>query len=396
MTIRVGFVMNQTVQGWMGGVNYLRNLFHALRSVPGGRIEPVLIVPPSTPDRLLASFPPVAAIRTRLVDRVPRVLRRTLTPLLGRDLAMERLLRAHGIDVLSHSEPLGHRAGLPSIGWIADFQHLVMPEFFTPQEIAYRDRSFRQTLDASTLMVVSSEAARRDLAAFSPRAHDKSRVLHFVSGYGEAEETLPLETLQARYGFDGPYFHLPNQFWAHKNHRLVVDALARLKARGTPALVLATGQTHAYRQPTLFDDLMRHVEAQDLAASFRPLGMLPYEDVAALMRHAVAVVNPSHFEGWSTSVEESKSFGIPVLLSDIPVHREQAPARGRYFPPDDPEALARALHEAQAAHRPDDEAAQRRGARLDLARRFTEFGLAYERLVLEALATHRPRATAPA
>lgn len=33
-------------------------------------------------------------------------------------------------------------------------------------------------------------------------------------------------------------------------------------------------------------------------------------------------VNPSFYEGWSTTVEEAKSIGVPLLLSDIPVHRE--------------------------------------------------------------------------
>ena len=58
-----------------------------------------------------------------------------------------------------------------------------------------------------------------------------------------------------------PYFFLPNQFWAHKNHRAVVDALALLNARGTPFLVLCTGHTQDRRQPDHFAKLMAHVKA---------------------------------------------------------------------------------------------------------------------------------------
>lgn len=394
--MRVGFVMNKTVQGWMGGVNYLRNLFHAIQSVPDGRIEPVLVVPPATPDALLASFPSGPVIRTPLVDRLPRLARRVLTQGLGRDIPMERLLRAKGVALLSHSEPLGTRASLPTIGWIADFQHLAMPEFFTPKEIAYRDRTFRQTLDCSTLVVVSSQAAQRDLQAFSPQSAAKSRVLHFISGYGEAEDTAPLEQLHAAYRFSGPYFHLPNQFWAHKNHRLVVDALVRLKASGHPALVLATGQTHAYQQPRLFDELMQYVAAQGVADCFRVLGMVPYRDVTALMRHAVAVINPSHFEGWSTSVEESKSFGTRMLLSDIPVHREQAPERGLYFSPREPDELAEAMRTALAGFSPQEEVRCRQRARDRRTERFIAFGRHYAGLVSEALELHGQSASAVA
>jgi glycosyltransferase involved in cell wall biosynthesis len=61
------------------------------------------------------------------------------------------------------------------------------------------------------------------------------------------------------------------------------------------------------------------------------LGIVPYEHMLALMRYSVAVINPSLFEGWSTVVEESRALGKEILLSDIVVHREQNPPRGRYF-----------------------------------------------------------------
>ena len=63
--------------------------------------------------------------------------------------------------------------------------------------------------------------------------------------------------------------------------------------------------------------------------------MIPYEDVLFMMRNCVAVINPSRFEGWSSTVEEAKSIGKRVLLSDIPVHREQNPNHALYFGPDD-------------------------------------------------------------
>ena len=52
------------------------------------------------------------------------------------------------------------------------------------------------------------------------------------------------------------------------------------------------------------------------------------------------MINPSRFEGWSTTVEEAKSFGVPTILSDIDVHREQTGGTARYFGVDDPQMLA--------------------------------------------------------
>ena len=60
----------------------------------------------------------------------------------------------------------------------------------------------------------------------------------------------------------------------------------------------------------------------------------------------MALINPSRFEGWSTTVEEAKSFGVPLILSDIDVHHEQAGEAARYFGLDDPATLADALCKA--------------------------------------------------
>ena len=62
-----------------------------------------------------------------------------------------------------------------------------------------------------------------------------------------------------------------------------------------------------------------------------------------LMRSASGVLNPSLFEGWSTTVEEAKLLGKRLILSDIPVHREQDPAAALYLDPRDPAAWAEAM-----------------------------------------------------
>ena len=55
---------------------------------------------------------------------------------------------------------------------------------------------------------------------------------------------------------------------------------------------------------------------------------------------AAAIVNPSRFEGWSTAVEEAKAIGVPMILSDLAVHREQAGDVARLFNPDNAAQLA--------------------------------------------------------
>jgi len=68
--------------------------------------------------------------------------------------------------------------------------------------------------------------------------------------------------------------------------------------------------------------------------------MIPYSDLSALMRVCTALVNPSLFEGWSTTVEEARVMGTPMLLSDIAVHKEQMHTQAVYFNRYDAQFLA--------------------------------------------------------
>src|SRR6185503_18248293 len=59
-----------------------------------------------------------------------------------------------------------------------------------------------------------------------------------------------------------------------------------------------------------------------------------------LMRRAAAVIQSSMFEGWSLLVEEARTLGKRIYLSDIAVHREQDPPDAVFFQVDNARTLA--------------------------------------------------------
>jgi glycosyltransferase involved in cell wall biosynthesis len=186
-----------------------------------------------------------------------------------------------------------------------------------------------------------------------------------------------------RYKLDRQWFHIPNQFWAHKNHAVVLEALHILKTQGNCPLVIATGATRDNRNANYFPLLMTRISDYGLQEDFRVLGVLPYEDVLALMRDSVAIINPSLFEGWSTSVEESKALGKQIVLSDLPVHREQEPARGLYFDARDPRSLAKLLLLALKQYDQTEDEIHQERARQQRMPRAIGFAKQYESIVLE-------------
>lgn len=380
--IRVGFSIASLGAEWIGGANYYVNLLNAIRF--SERVRPVILTASLPPDGLAATFPEFEIIPTALLDRSHLTLaRRASEKLYGRAFVFERFLRDCDIDVLSHSGQLGPRSRFPTIGWIPDFQHVRLPAFFSAKERRDRDGIFRRLADHSTRLVLSSEDARRDLLAFRPQAARKARVLHFVPGFANATRASSRAALE-RYGIEGPYFYLPNQFWVHKNHVAAVNALRIARARGRRLSIVATGRTNDHRNPGHFARLMQHAADSGCGDDFKVLGLVPFDDVAALMRHCVALINPSLFEGWSTTVEEAKSLGKTIILSDIPVHREQNPEAGLFFDPRAPDQLAEHMIALLDSRVPDHEAARAERARASLPARVAAFAQSYEDIVVEA------------
>lgn len=381
--IRVGFII--TFDGnWLGGISYFRNLLTAIYELPDRKIEPVIFTDMHMSAGRFTGFPPFEVVHSRLLDRFsfPWLARKVWKRSFDRDLLLERLLIKHHIAVLSHSVQLGKQASIPTIGWIPDFQHRRMPEFFNTAELKQRERDFGAVL-ASNRVIVSSLDAQADLSTYYPNYAERSRVLQFVAGVDTQVDCPNLDEIKKKYAIKPPYFHLPNQFWIHKNHRVVIDALRVLKGQGEHVVVLATGKQSDQRRADHFQSLMAHVKECGLAEEFRVIGVVPYPDLMVLMRHSVALINPSFFEGWSTTVEEAKALGKRILLSDIPVHREQSPSRGVYFDPHDPEALAFAMKQQLKLWSPDEEIDCGIQSPSELLLRRQEFARKYQKIVLE-------------
>lgn len=386
LVIRVGFILTFDGTTWLGGVSYFRNLLRALRDLPHPRIEPLIFVGERTEESVLAQFPAQTTVRSSLLDAGSSSwnVRRIIAKLCGRDLLLEGLLRRHGIQALSHQGFFGSLGRIPAFGWIPDFQERHLPEFFSLAEIEARARKYKLFCRVCPVVILSSQDARQDLETLDRRCAGKAKVLHFVADAMAPSEEVTLATTR-RLRVSQPYFHLPNQFWNHKNHLLVVEALRLLQKRGVKARVVATGNTSDHRQPAYFNQLMQRIRDGGVERCFTMLGTVAYEDLYALMADSVAVINPSRFEGWSTTVEEAKSLGKKVLLSDLAVHREQAPKRSWYFSPDNAEELAAGMAAALESYDPGAERKAIREAQASLPDRRRAFAMAYQDIILTSM-----------
>ncbi len=344
--IRVAFTLIGG-ENWTGGYNYLLNLVRALTEHARGRVQPVLFFGTDIDEKYAAPFEHIAGVgvvRNAAFNEANKARRLRQALLTGRDQAAATAFAAHDINVVFEAAQFyGWRFPVPAVAWIPDFQHRYLRHLFDFKAYWKREIGFRAQILSGRQVMLSSDDARKDCERFYPSTHGRTHVVSFAVPANDIDG-VGARSVADGYGLPETFFFLPNQFWKHKNHECVMYALQLLKARGREVVVAASGKQADPRDPAHFPRLRRMIESSGLEQNFRLLGLIPHAHIPPLMRSCAAVINPSTFEGWSTTVEEAKAMGTPMILSSLRVHREQR-ADALFFDENSPDQLSRILDE---------------------------------------------------
>jgi len=264
---------------------------------------------------------------------------------LHKNIFVDKILRQYDLDVLYplHDYPIKTKTKTKLICWYADLQHEHYPEFFTRRKIIERTARIRFMLRNTDFLVVSSQDVANDFSKFfTLRQNMKVHIFHFASVIDYIED-VNHDNLRAKYKLPKKYFIVSNQFYQHKNHKILLEALVKLKGMGSSVHLVITGRFPDKSHSPYLHELHEIIKRNDLHNQISFLGIISRKDQLVLMKHSQALIQPSLFEGWSTVIEDAKSLQVPVVASNIPVNIEQLGKDGLYFEPHNPEELASIL-----------------------------------------------------
>jgi glycosyltransferase involved in cell wall biosynthesis len=323
--------------GWIGGAYYLHNAARAF-TMSGHAVQWFA-------ERGVAStLVPDVVQASEFVTTSPTV-RRLLRVVHGRGAhrmaGLEWSAAKAGIDVLAPTtRSLGARCILPWVGWIPDLQHRDLPHFFSEAERVGRDAEQEAMRREAPCIVFSSHHARRRFCAeFGER--EALVVARFPAVPDDSWYAGDVPAALARHGIAERFVYLPNQLWQHKDHATAVAAWEQLGDRAP--LLVCTGALEDYRAPEHVRTMLERMRSGPASSRIRVLGLVDRSDQLALYRAAMAVLNPSLYEGWSTTVEEARALGRPAILSNIEVFKEQMGDRAHFFEAGDARDLARVV-----------------------------------------------------
>lgn len=339
-------------EDWIAGAYYIMNLVYALRTLPDAQ-KPQLVILSTTEEELdkireinypYTTYKNISTgvmydFYVRLVNKVGRMIK-------GHNL-MEKKFKPYQIGYELTAEKycfFGKIRQKKRIFWIPDFQEVHLPHFFSAQELLERKAYQLAISKRKSPLILSSQDAFDDFRRLYPKAKNTVSVLNFAVTHPVYHD-LDIEQLKKQFGINKPYFFSPNQFWQHKNHIVILEALVLLKNRND-ILVAFTGKEEDYRNPLYFSELQNFIKENGIEDKVRFLGFIDRKQQLQLMQHSIAVVQPSLFEGWSTVVEDAKAMNQFVIASDLSVHKEQLDKNVAFFDPHNPAALAAHLAHA--------------------------------------------------
>ncbi len=240
------------------------------------------------------------------------------------------------IDVFHAPHYVVPYVGAPVVVTIHDLIHLRIAHR-NPMKPIYARSMIRRALRASAAVLTVSESVREEIERDFPSARGKveaipNGVLPLFSAEPDPRDPAVIRDLGLT---PRAFFLYVGNDKPHKRLDLLIEAWRRAGPQMPDVRLAIAGAAPA-----------PYAAEQGVTVA----GRVADADLASLYRSALALVQPSDFEGFGLPVAEAMASGTPVICSDIPPLREVAGGAGRFFERGDAAGLAHAMIEARAGN----------------------------------------------
>jgi glycosyltransferase involved in cell wall biosynthesis len=326
-----------------GGVHtFQRSILEALRAAePASEHEFVFYSAGGGGEPGVTAIPPgyVPTMRRRGIQVAREVFDRFQAPRRLGPTWFERSLDEQGVEFVWFAGTWAEDCDQPFLFTVFDLAHLLEPHFPEVRaggEWERRHLHFGKFLPKASGVIAPNEAGKRQVERLFNVEPERIVCLpHPTPDFARRPDEFGDDSaVLEREGIRRPYLLYPAQFWAHKNHATLLDALALLDGY---ELVLV-GSDKGQRS---------HVEGlargAGVADRVHVLGFVETATLISLYRSAHALVYLSFFGPENLPPLEAFALGCPVIASDIPGAREQMGDAARLVPVLDAKAVADAV-----------------------------------------------------
>lgn len=243
---------------------------------------------------------------------IPPIIARYYIMLMTRS-SIEIPLANHA-DIHHSTYYLGKPKKVPGKAMLTSTLYDMIPELH-PQYFKKNTNSTKiKWLKASDLIISISDSSTEDLTYFHPLLAKRIRRIHLYSNFTPSSPQRKPSTFDTR---NGSYILYVGSRGGYKNTTMLLRAYASSKpGKHNHKLIFAGGSTLTKKELTEIYRLKISSYVQQIDVNDSELWYL--------YCHSTAVVVPSMAEGFSLPLVEGLAADVPVVCSDIPVHREIA------------------------------------------------------------------------
>ena len=183
-----------------------------------------------------------------------------------------------------------------------------IPIFSRQAERLRRDIAFGRAMESADLIFTLSEFSQKDLARAYGCDERRIKVVYpsaaprFLAGRASADA---IDRVKEKFALPPAYAIFPSNFWPHKNHKVLFDALRRLRRSGTAIPLVLVGDASMAGQ-ALKGEIDRAKQERWLWV----LGYVADEELHALVSGAKCLLFPSLFEGFGIPLAEALAVGV--------------------------------------------------------------------------------------
>ncbi len=328
-----------------GGVHYLRSVIDGLSKASDCQIAVYFKDPMFEKNRSALPRTEWALIPS---DRgLIQTITRGFSALLGCHIPLLRWdENIYGIKpdiIISQESLIGFYTQVPFISFIGDVMYKYFPTLdeYTLKTRLLRDLTIRRLIAKSVFTVVDSEQSKEDLVRFFKVDPDKVIPIPLcapphIYKYRNMSEDEANKFLD-KYDLPSEFVFYPAQFWEHKNHLRLIEALYLLrkeKNETIPAVLVGSQSWDNYA------DVMNIITQYAMNDQVRCLGYVDDHEIVALYKKARALVYPSFADYTNIPVLEAMVLGVPIVCSNSFSMTEQVGKAGIFFDPMDIDDIA--------------------------------------------------------
>ena len=212
--------------------------------------------------------------------------------------------------------------------WPNQFSEINSKTFFE------REKLYNEVLRKAVLIVVDSDDLVKKTVDYYKVDIEKIFKIPFLMP--SAENIKVNDGVIEKYNLKSPFIFYPAQFWEHKNHKYIIEALSILKRKqGVQINAVFCGRDFGSLK-----SLEKLAEEKEIKEQIKFLGFIPKEDVWGLYKYALALVMPTYFGPTNIPPLEALSIGCPVIYSDFPSFRKEFEGMTQFVNLENPEELA--------------------------------------------------------